>query len=180
MQVKQTVGILFLLTAFVTGYWEFYLMVRPLIGGPWSWWYPIMFGASILLLVGAVLVLLPRMKSRWLVALAVAVPLILCSPFGVSWSCAIFVAAIGFATWGTLALASACKRPWVVPFTAGVVLAAWWIPASVHSVGTYLSPKPPSLDPMELAWALVPSVLVLASLIAAAILSRSPGPVAGG
>lgn len=168
MQVRHAVGTLLLVTALVTGYWEFYLMVRPSIGGPWSWWYPTMFGASILQLVGGILLLLPRMKKRWLVVLALAVPLILCTAFGVSLWCGIFAAAIGFATWAALGLASAFKRPSVVPLTASLALALWWIPASVYNLRVYFSPNPPSPDPFEMLWALVPSVLVMASLLASA------------
>jgi hypothetical protein len=178
MQVRHLVGTLFLVTALVTGYWEFYLMVRPLIGGPWSWWYPTMFGASTLLLVGGILLILPRMKKAWLVALALAVPLILCAPFGVSLSCGIFVAAIGFITWAALSVASAFKRPSVVPLTASVPLAVWWIPASAYNVRIYFSPNPPSPDAFELLWALVACILVIGSLIASAASLRSS--VAGG
>jgi hypothetical protein len=47
-----------------------------------------------------------------------------------------------------------------------LVLAGWWIPATIHSVRLYFSTSAPTSDPKELLWVLIPVLLVLASLIA--------------
>ncbi len=118
MQLKQAAGMLYVFTALVSGYWEFNLMLRPLIGGPASFWYPVTLCASVVLLIGGLLILMSRTK-------------------------------VG----GPLAL------------LAGLVLAAWWIPASVHTTGAYLSSSPPTPDLAEFVWTLVPGILILVSLI---------------
>jgi hypothetical protein len=126
--MRRTAGILYVVSAFVSGYWEFNLMMRPLIGGPSSWWYPVTLGASAVLLVGGILTLVSQMKSGWLLA-----------------------------------------------FLANLVLAAWWIPASVHTIRTYFSPRPLSPNPGELFWALVPILLIVASLIGGVAVWKSRG-----
>ncbi len=61
-------GVLYVLTALVSGCWELYLMLRPTIGGPWSWWYPITLVASVVLLVGGILTLVGGIRSARSVA----------------------------------------------------------------------------------------------------------------
>ena len=112
-------GILYVLTAVVSGCWELYLMLRPTIGGPWSWWYPITLVASVLLLVGGILTMVSGVRPARLLVLA-----------------------------------------------GSLVLAGWWIPATIHSVRLYFSPTAPTSDPKELLWVLVPVLLVVTSLIA--------------
>jgi hypothetical protein len=130
--MRRTAGILYVVTAFVSGYWEFNLMMRPLIGGPSSWWYPVTLGASVLLLAGGILTLVSQMKSGRLVA-----------------------------------------------FVASLVLSAWWIPASVHTLRVYFSPRPLSPNPSELFWALSPILLIVASLIVGVAVWKSPGAIKG-
>jgi hypothetical protein len=120
--MKYARGVLYVLTALVTGGWELYLMLRPMAGGPWSWWYPITFTASVLLLIA-----------------------------------------------GLVSFVSGIKSGRVVALTGSLVLAGWWVPATVHSVRVYFSPKGPTSDPRELLWVLVPILLVLASLVAGAL-----------
>jgi len=173
-QIRRTAGILYVVTALVSGYWASYLIGRASIGGPWSWWYVTTLGASVLLLVGGVHIVLPQVRRGWLVAIAAGISLL---PWNLgAWhrEGVTFAVVVALGSWAGLALASAWRRPSVVAFIASVVLAAWWTPASVHNVGTYFSPKPPSFDPMQLVWILVPSVLVITSLITAATSSRSP------
>lgn len=183
MPVRQTVGTLFLVTALISGYGEWYLMSLTILGGPWSWWYPVMFGASIVLLVGGILTLLPRMRRVWLTAIAVALPLVRCIPFGLSWSCGIFAIVIGLTTWGTLALASAWKRASVVALIPSAALALWWLPVSVKFlIGVlviYLSPDLTNVNLTGILWALTPSILVVASLIAGVALLRTEGASKG-
>jgi hypothetical protein len=130
MSIRQIAGVLYIVTALVSGYWEFNLTMRPLVGGPSSWWYPVTLGASVVLLVG-----------------------------------------------GVLSFASQVRSAWLVVFLASLLLGAWWVPASAHTLRVYFSPRPPSPNPSELLWALTPAVLVIACLVAAAV-SRSFG--AGG
>jgi len=175
--MTRTVSMLYFVTAFVTGYWECYLLVRPVNGGPWSWWFPITLGASIVLLIGGILTIVPRMKNKWLVVIALVVPLLLCSPFGWSWTCAIYAASLALLTWVVLALAAALKRSWIVTLVACLVLASWWIWAAAYNLGVYLSPKPPSLDRIALFWVLITCVLVLASLVAGVVSFKCSGTV---
>lgn len=177
MPLRQAAGILYVVTAIVSGYWEVSLMLRPLIGGPWSWWYMIMLGASVLLLVGGVHTVAPQVREGWLVALAAIVPLLLGGLFRYwSWVWLIFIVATVLVAWGTLTLASVLQRGWVVAFLASVLLAAWWVPASVRTFDAYLSPRPPSNpNPTELLWALTPALLIIASVILGVVLSRLPG-----
>ena len=125
MSLRQIAGILYVATALISGYLEVSLSLRPLIGGPWSWWYAAILGASVMLLVGGVLSIASQMKSAWFVALL-----------------------------------------------ASLLLGAWWVPATAHTLRVYFSPRPPSPNPSELFWALIPVVLVIASLVAA-VLSRN-------
>jgi len=118
MQLRQMAGVLYVLTALVSGYWEFNLLMRPLIGGPSSLWYPITLGTSVVLLIAGLLVVVSRTKSSRLVALV-----------------------------------------------ATLVLAVWWIPASMHTVDLYFSSRPPAPDSGGLVWTLVPGILVVISLI---------------
>jgi len=181
MQLRQAAGVLYVATALVSGYTEVSLMLRPLIGGPWSWWYVIMLGASILLLVGGVHTVAPHVRWGWLVALAVIVPLVLWSLFrDGSWVWLVFTVATALVAWGALALASIFQRGSVVAIIASVALAVWWVPASVRTLGAYFSPRPSSADPMELLWALTPTLLIIASVIIGVVLSKSPGPGAVG
>jgi len=176
MPLRQAAGILYIVTAIVSGYWEASLMLRPLIGGPWSWWYIIMLGASVLLLVGGVHSIAPQVRCGWLVALAVIVPLILWTAFrDGSWVWLLFTVVMALVAWGTLALASTVQRSSVVAIIASVVLATWWVPASVRTLGAYFSPTPGSPDPMELLWALTPALLVIASVIIGVVSSKSAG-----
>jgi hypothetical protein len=174
-KIRQAAGLLYAVTALVSAYWEFSLMLRLFIGGPWSWWYMIMLGASVLLLVGGVHIVAPQIRGGWLVALAAMVPLLLWSLFRHwSWVWLVFTLATAMIAWGTLFLAAALQKPWVVSLIASVLLAIWWVPASVRALSAYFSPKPTNLDPTELIWALTPCLLVILSLIAGAFLARTP------
>jgi hypothetical protein len=182
MPLRQAAGILYVVTALVSGYWEVSLMLRPLIGGPWSWWYVIMLGASVLLLVGGVHTVAPQVKWAWLVVLAVIASLVLWSLFrDGSWVWLVFTVATALVAWVALALASTLQRGSLVAVIASVALAAWWIPASVRTLSAYFSTRPSSPDPAGLLWALIPALLIFASIIAGVVLSKSPdpGPVGG-
>jgi hypothetical protein len=74
MPLKAATGALFVATALATGCWEGMLMMRQVLGGPGSAWYPLMFGASILLLNGSISTVPQATKVAWLTALAIFVP----------------------------------------------------------------------------------------------------------
>jgi hypothetical protein len=170
-------GILYVVTAFQTGYLVLYAMLQTVNGGPWSWWYPIMLGASILLLVGGVHVVAFRVKEGWLVVLAAALPLAMCGAFGgLPLRCWVFAIAVAVVTWASLALASAFKRAAITGLIATLILAASWVPPSVRTLSVYFSAKPPDPNPVALLWLLAPWVLIVASIIAGIVLSKSSGP----
>lgn len=110
-------------------------------------------------------------------ALAAIVPMLLWGLFRHwSWVWLAFTVATAVVAWGTLFLASVLQRASVVSLVASVILAGWWVPASVRTLRAYLSPRPASLDPTELFWALTPCLLVIVSLITVAALFGAPGP----
>lgn len=115
MPVRQAAGVLYVATALVSGFWEISLMLRPLIGGPWSWWYVLTLGASVLLLVGGVHTVVPEVRGAWLVALAVIVPLVLWSLFrDGSWVWLVFTVVTALVAWGLSLLLRRSKeaRSW--------------------------------------------------------------------
>lgn len=75
-QMKRAAGVLYVVTALVSGFWASYLIGRASIGGPWSWWYVVTLGASVLLLVGGVHTVLPQVRRDWLVAIAAGISLL--------------------------------------------------------------------------------------------------------
>lgn len=181
MLMRWTAGILYAVTALVTGYLGLRVMFTPSGGGRFFWWPLIMFGAPILLLVGGILTLFPQVKKRWLVALAGTILFVVWVAFvrDFSWTYWIFAVAVTLVTWGILALTSALKRNWVGGFMASLILAASWIPVSVEVLVEYFSPKPPNPDPAALLWVLAPSILAFASLIAGVASSKSSGAIKG-
>lgn len=152
---EPTTGALYVVTAIVTGSWSVYLIGCVSIGGPSSGWYVITLGASILMLIGGIHVLLPRLRRVWLLAIALAVSTL---PWNLDgWLSALVVTSVA---WGGLAAASIIRRPAVMPLLASLILGAWWFPASVYSGARAASAY-------QLVFALTPSVLVLLSCTAA-------------
>jgi hypothetical protein len=165
--MRSIAGIVQVLTALVTGWWELYLLFTPVNGGPWSRWYPITFGASNLLLAGGVLTLFPRLHKGWLVAVAAIVPLFYFAGESLYWW--IYMISLVLVAGLAMGVASITKMDWIVASIASLVLILWWVPESVQYVHLYLSPRPPSPDPKALFWAVVPSVLVSASLVSGTV-----------
>jgi hypothetical protein len=168
-------GGLYVVTALITGYRALPLVFAP-SGGLFFWWPLVMFGASILLMVGGTQTLAPRMKQRWSVAIAAAVPLIMWIAFlrEFLWIFWIFAVTVTLLTWGILALASALNRNWIAGFAASLILAVSWLPISVEALVEYFSPKPPASDPTALLWLVTPNALALVSLVAGIVLCKSP------
>jgi hypothetical protein len=178
--MKYGVSLLYASAALVSGGWELYLMMRPLIGGPQSWWYPVMFGASILLLVGVIYTLFPRLKKPWLIVLVSAVPLLLCGILGsLEWRCWVYAITLALGAWGILALATHFNRTSLVALIPSLVLVAWWAPASIYTclraLGLYLSPTPMATSPLLVVLALIPPVLLVACVAVATANLRTSG-----
>jgi hypothetical protein len=173
MQLRPAAGVLYVVTALFTGYWGLRMMFTP--GG--VWWLLGMFGAPILLLVGGILTFFPQAKKKWLVSLALVIPLVIWVAFlrEFLWTYWTFTAAVALVAWGILELASAPKRNWLAGFVASLILAASWIPMSVEALSEYFSPQSKGWDPTLLTLLLVPWVLIVASIIAGIALSKSPG-----
>ena len=177
MLVRRAAGVLYVVTALISGYWETSLTLRPLIGGPWSWWYVIALGGSVILLAGGVHALAPRLTRGLLVTLVSGVSLALWGLVGGSsgiWLA--FTLATALAAWGALALAAALRKWSVVGIIAAAVSALFWVPASVRTLGGYFSPATGSPDPVALLWVLAPGFLIIASIVAGLLLCRSAWP----
>lgn len=174
--MRWTAGILYTVTALVTGYWGLRVMFTPSNGGRFFWWPLIMFGAPILLLVAGILTLFPQVKKRWLVALAGIILFVIWVALirDFSWTYCTFAVAVTLITWGIVAFTSALKRNWVGGFVASLILAASWTPISVEVSVEYFSPKASGTDPMILILVLAPWVFIIASIIAGIALSKSP------
>ena len=159
MPIRQTVGILYVVTAIVSGYWGLRVMFTPSFGGRFFWWPLIFFGAPILLLVGGILTLFPQLKKRWLLALTGTIFFLIWVAFirDSMWIFWIFAVAVTLVIWGVLTLSSLLQKGWVVARIASLLLAALWIPPSVHALSVYFSQWPSNPDPLELLWAPDPS-----------------------
>jgi len=172
---RAAAGSLYVVTSLITGYRALLFVFAP-SGGLFFWWPLVMFGASILLMVGGIQTLAPRMKQRWSVAIAAAVPLIMWIALlrEFLWIFWMFAVTVTLLTWGILALASALRRNWIAGVAASLLLAASWLPISVEALAEYLSPKPPNPEPTALLWLVMPNALAVVCLVAGIVLCRSP------
>ncbi len=174
--MRPIAGIFHAVVAVVTGYWGLQVMFSDSSGGRFFWWPVTMLGASILLLVGSVLILFPQMKKRWLVGLAGTILFIIWVAFmrDFSWTYCIFAAAVTLITWGTLAFASTLKRPATAPLLASLMLTVAWLPSSVYAFRVTFAAIPPFTNALVLGRLLVLWALVITSVIVGAVLSRLP------
>jgi hypothetical protein len=53
--MRNTIGVLYLLTGLVCLYWSLQLTLTGLYGVPFSWWYVAVFVGSLVLILGAIL-----------------------------------------------------------------------------------------------------------------------------
>ena len=179
MQKNLSAGILYIVTACLTGYMALYVMLQTINGAPSSWLHPIMLGASILLLVSGVHVIASRVKKGWLVTIAGFLPIIMCGVFGgLPPRCWLFAISTALVTWASLALASAFKKRAIMGLVAALILAALWALPYVRTLSDYFSPKPRDPNPVTLLWILVPWIPIVTSIVAGIMLSVSPGPAA--
>ena len=162
------ISMLYILTALLTGYAAAYQMMQTVNGGPWSWCYPFMLGASILLLVSGIHVAAAAVNVVRLSVIAAAVPLAVCAVFGrLPMRCWLFALAVGIAAWVCFTLASGTRRNGVPAFISSVVLVASWLPGSVAAVHAYLFPSPPAVNPPGL----VPLIILWAFILAVSLMS---------
>jgi hypothetical protein len=177
MLIRRVAAIFDTVIAVVTGYWGLQMMFSPSGGGRFFWWPLTTFGASILLLVGSVLVMFLHIRRGWLVSLAATIFFVVWVALvrDFSWTYCIFTVTVVLITWAILALSSALKRPGVAPFAASLMLSVSWLPGSVNAFHAYLFPDPPARNPPVLLPLLVLWALIIASLITGAMLWRSSG-----
>ena len=177
MSMKRAAGVLYGVTALVSGYLGLRMIFTPSSGGRFFWWPLIMFGAPILLLVGSILTIFPQVRKIWLVALAGTILFLIWVAFMRDFSGAylIFAVALIVTTWAAIGLASALRRPVVVALGASLILTMSWIPGSFYAFRATLSAVPPIANALVLLPLLVLWALIIASLITGAMLWRSSG-----
>lgn len=171
MSVETVIAAFDVAIALVTGYWGLQMMFIY-SGGRFFWWPLTTFGASVVLLAGSILLVLPRTRKGWLIASAGVIPLVVWVALirDFSWTYGIFAATVVLFTWATMVLSSAFKRNGFAPFAASLMLAIAWLPSSVNAFRAYLFPDPPFRNPPVLLPLLVLWALIAASIVMGAIL----------
>ncbi len=168
MPMRWGIAAFYVAAAVLTGYAALYQMLQTINGAPWSWWYLIRLGASILLLVGGIKAVAPRVKSGWLVAISAAIPLAFCALFGsLPPRCWIFAFVVAVVALATLLIGSAMNRHGFAAFTASLLLVLSWLPASIATLRDYFAGNAPSTSPV----ALLPLLVLWVFIIGASVLS---------
>jgi hypothetical protein len=159
--MRWPAGILYSMTALLTGYAAFYMMMQTVNAGPWSQWGPVMLGAAILLMVVGVRAFVARLAAGWLAVIAAAIPLAICSAFG-TWPlrCWVFAFALGLSALAIFKVDAAVQHGDVAAFIVSLLLAVSWISTSIDTVNVYLSPNVMHTNPATLGvlcffWALI-------------------------
>jgi len=169
--MRRIAGIFDAAIAVVTGYWGLEVMFSDSSGGRFFWWSVTMLGASILLLASGILILFPRIKKGWLVAFAGMILFVIWVALirDFSWTYNIFAATVTLITWGTLALASAFKRPATAPLLASLMLALSWLPGSAYAFRAAFAAIPPIANALALGRLLVLWVLIIGASVLSGI-----------
>lgn len=172
---RAVVGVVDIVTGAITGYWALRVMFLPVNGGKQSGWPPIMLGASILLLVSCVNVVVPTVRGVYLALLALTIPLVLCGVLfeGLATRCWLFGFAVSLSTWVIRYAASSFRRTRLFPLIVSLILMTSWIPLSVNTLSLYLAPTTPSPSPRFLVLLLALWVLILASVAAGIAFCRA-------
>ena len=162
---KVLVSVLYLVTGLITGFLGLRAMFAPSsFSGPFYWLPLIALGAPILLLVGAILTLFPRVKKGILVAVPGIILFVVWVAFirESSWTYWIFSVAVILVNLGVLAICSATHKDDLAALIASLLLAVIWIPGSLHRFLANLSlvfglPNESLLTtlPVLLIWALI-------------------------
>src|SRR5580700_1331657 len=174
--MRWLAGFLYSVTALLTGYAASFLMMQTVNGGPWSWWGPVMLGASILLMVVGIRAFATRLAVGWLAAIAAATPLLICSAFG-EWPlrCWIFALAVGLSALAIFKVDATIKHGDAAAFFAGSLLGMSWISVSVNTVRAYFSANVANPNPAALALLFVFWGAIIATLLSSGLsVSRRP------
>jgi hypothetical protein len=151
-------------------------MVLPVNGDPLSGWPAIMLGASILLLGGGIHAVVPRIRRAWFVLFAGGIPVVLCAVLfrALPLRCWFLAFAVALCMGIIQALARALKRAEYVVLITSLILAASWVPVTVHTLHAYFSPTTGRPAPTALVFLLGMWVLIVESVVAGALLCKSP------
>ena len=164
--MRWPAGILYSITALLTGYAALFMMMQTVNGGPWSWWGPVMLGASILLMVVGIRAFANRLAMGWLVAIAAATPPVICSLFG-GWPlrCWLFALAVALSALAIFKVDAVVAHGDAAAFLASSLLGASWISASVNTVRAYFSPNVVNPSPALLVVLFLFWVLIITTLL---------------
>jgi hypothetical protein len=163
---RSAVSALCILTTLVTAYYALRLMFGSVNGGPRLWWPWLMLGASILLLVGGVHLVIPRVCPFVPFLGAPVIPLLLCLGLlgHVVVRCWLFAGAILLGTCVIECLIWVSRKPGLTLLITSLLLAGSWVPFSVNIWRGYFSPYPQVLDPRVLVVSYAPWLLMLACI----------------
>lgn len=175
--MRWAAGLLYVVTGLLTGYAAVYQMMQTVNGGPWSWSYPFMLGASVLVLVSGVQNVFADIGAVWLALIAAVLPIGFCALFGtVPVRCWVFAIIIGAVTWACFTLAGG-RRPGLPALIASGALIASWLPSSVATIYAYLFPNLPAVNQPVLTPLIVFWMFLLAAMIISSVsFFRAPQP----
>lgn len=175
--MRWVAGLLYVVTGLVTGYAAVYQMMQTVNGGPWSWSYPLMLGASVLLIVCGVQNAFSGIAAVWLAIIAAVLPVAFCALFGaIPARCWGFAIIIGAVSWACFTFAGG-RRPGLPAVIASGALVASWLPSSVATIYAYLFPNPPAINQPVLTPLIVFWIFLLAAMIISGLsFFRAPQP----
>jgi hypothetical protein len=169
MRGGAAAGSFYLVTGLLTGYAAVYQMMQTVNGGSWSWSYPLMLGASVLLLVSGVHDMFVNISTVWLALIAAAFPIGFCALFGATpVRCWVFAIFIGAVTWACFTLAGG-RRPGLPALIGSSALIASWLPSSVATMYAYLFRNPPVTNRPVLTTLIIFWIFLLAAMMISSI-----------
>ena len=176
--MRWAAGLLYVSTGLLTGYAALYQMMQTVNGGPWSWCYPVMIAASVLVLVSGVHFTVPKLDPIWLAAIAAAIPIAVCTFFGrIPGRCWAFAAIIAMITWACFTFIGGARRQSLPALIANGVLLTSWIPSSATTIYAYMTLNSPSMTARALLPLIVFWVFLLAAMMISGVLFfRTPQP----
>lgn len=169
-QVTNAAGLLYVVTALVSGYWGLRVMAAVIPPPPWA--QLTLFSAPILLLVGGVHTLFPQLRKKWLMAFTGSILLVLWASFfrGISVLYYLPLAtAVTLISWAVLGLASTLRRPAIMAFVPSLILALCWIPVPIFK--NIFSVIPPFARGVKVLLLNAPLLVVWILAVAASVLS---------
>ena len=125
----RSAGILSILTAFVAGYWGAQAMFTFVPDSAFFWLPMVTFGAPILLLVGAILILFPNLGKTWFLAFVSMILIAFWVVFvrenlNAYW---VFSGIVLLLTWSSVTLATAIRKRATIGFGASIILLLVWL-----------------------------------------------------